>query len=134
MASNWLEVTTGEVQARIGAGDRLEERREAMAEHAWELIEELVAPTLQATAQAMGGREYRQAGDGEWTVARCGIYAPGSVEQDPTVAFHEVEFEAYQPLVVLRRKARGAGATVESRTLRVDKLDSAALESFLSGG
>lgn len=132
MSRNWLEVTTGEVQSRMAVNDQLAERREAMSERAWQLIEQQLAPVLQNAAQTLGDREYREAGDSEWTVARCGIYGRGSVEQDPTVAFHEAEFDAYQPLVVLRRKAHGAGASVESLTLRVDKLDSAALESFLA--
>ncbi|MDA3920006.1 MAG: hypothetical protein PF501_04895 [Salinisphaera sp.] len=131
MARNWLEVTTGEVQARMGANERLAERREHMSARAWTIIESLVAPAFQKAGEAMGRREYREAGDTEWTVARCGLYAPGSVEQDPTVAFHEAEFDAYQPLVVLRRKAAGAGARVETQTVRIEKLDAAVLESFL---
>lgn len=131
MASNWLEVTTGEVKSRMGAAEQLDERREAMSERAWQVIESLVAPTFQKAAEHMGRREYREAGDTEWTVARCGLYAPGSVEQDPTVAFHEAEFDAYQPLVVLRHKADGAGARVETQTLRIARLDASVLESFL---
>jgi len=133
VARKWLEVTTGEVQARMGANDKLAERRVAMTDRAIQAIESLVAPALQKAAESMGDREYREAGDSEWTVARCGIYAPGSVEQDPTVAFHEAEFDAYQPLVVLRRKAHGAGSAVEARTLRIEKLDESVLASFLTG-
>ena len=41
---------------------------------------------------------------------RCGVHTPGDVERDPTVAFRIAEFDAYQPLVILRRKAEGAAA------------------------
>ncbi|MGB7758119.1 MAG: hypothetical protein WBL23_18860 [Salinisphaera sp.] len=133
MARSWLEVTTGEVQSRIGASERLAERREAIADQAWSAIEGWVAQAFQAAGERIGRREFRVAGDSEYAVARCGIYAPGAVEHDPRVAFHEAEFDAYQPLVVLRRKADGAGAPVESRTLRVSALDETALNDFLNG-
>ncbi|WP_145961356.1 hypothetical protein [Salinisphaera sp. LB1] len=133
MARSWLEVTTGEVQSRMGDNERLAERREAMAEQAWSAIDDWVAAAFQAAGERIGRREFRVAGDSEYAVARCGIYAPGAVEHDPRVAFHEAEFDAYQPLVVLRRKADGAGAPVESRTLRVSALDEATLNEFLSG-
>lgn len=132
MARSWLEVTTGEVQSRIGANERLAERREAMADQAWSAIDDWVAQAFQKAGARIGRREFRVAGDSEYAVARCGIYAPGAVEHDPRVAFHEAEFDAYQPLVVLRRKAEGAGAPVESRTLRVSALDEATLSGFLA--
>ncbi|KEZ76996.1 hypothetical protein [Salinisphaera hydrothermalis] len=133
MARSWLEVTTGEVQSRLETNDRLSERREAMAEQAWSMIDGWVAEVFQSAAERIGRREFRVAGDSEYAVARCGIYAPGAVEHDPRVAFHEAEFDGYQPLVVLRRKAEGAGAPVQTRTLRVSALDEAALTEFLNG-
>lgn len=132
MARNWLEVTTGEVESRMNADQRLAERREAMAEHAWSMIEAWVADAFQQAAERIGNREYRAGGDSEYAVARCGIYAPGAVEHDPRVAFHEAEFDAYLPLVVLRHKADGAGAPVQSRTLRLAALDEATLGAFLA--
>ncbi|WP_123658064.1 hypothetical protein [Salinisphaera japonica] len=132
MARNWLEVTTTEVHAKLGASERLAERRDVMADRAWALIEQTVAPTFQAAAERIGEREFRMAGDTEWGVASCGIYGIGAVEQDPRVAFHEAEFDAYQPLVILRRKAEGAGAPVESRTVHVDNLDGETLDAFLA--
>ncbi|MES1956162.1 hypothetical protein [Salinisphaera hydrothermalis] len=133
MARSWLEVTTGEVQSRLETNDRLSERRAAMAEQAWSMIDGWVAEVFQSAAERIGRREFRVAGDSEYAVARCGIYAPGAVEHDPRVAFHEAEFDGYQPLVVLRRKAEGAGAPVQTRTLRVSALDEAALTEFLNG-
>ncbi|HET7313620.1 hypothetical protein [Salinisphaera sp.] len=130
MARNWLEVTTSEVQSRLGANERLAARREIMADRAWSVIDAWVARAFQDAAERIG-REYRVGGDNEYAVVRCGIYAPGAVEHDPRVAFHEAEFDAYQPLVVLRRKADGAGAPVETRTLRVSALDQATLSKFL---
>ena len=132
MARNWLEVTTTEVHAKLGASERLAERRDVMADRAWALIEQTVAPAFQAAAERIGEREFRMAGDTEWGVASCGIYGIGAVEQDPRVAFHEAEFDAYQPLVILRRKAEGAGAPVESRTVHVDNLDGETLDAFLA--
>mgnify|MGYP004174292207 FL=1 len=132
MARNWLEVTTTEVHAKLGASERLAERRDVMADRAWALIEQTVAPAFQAAAERIGEREFRMAGDTEWGVASCGIYGIGAVEQDPRVAFHEAEFDAYQPLVILRRKADGAGAPVESRTVHVDNLDAETLDAFLA--
>lgn len=133
MARSWLEVTTGEVQSRLDTNDRLSERREAMAEQAWSMIDGWVAEVFQSAAERIGRREFRVAGDNDYAVASCGIYAPGAVEHDPRVAFHEAEFDAYQPLVVLRRKADGAGAPVQTRTLRVSALDEATLTEFLNG-
>ncbi|RJS92701.1 hypothetical protein [Salinisphaera sp. Q1T1-3] len=132
MARSWLEVTTDEVQSRQGANDRLAERREAMSDRAWALIEASLAPAFQAAAARLGAREYRVAGDSELAVAKCGIYAPGAVEHDPRVAFHEAEFDAYQPLVILRRKADGAGQPVHATTLHIERLDAEAIETFLS--
>ena len=132
MARNWLEGTTTEVHAKLGASERLAERRDVMADRAWALIEQTVAPAFQAAAERIGEREFRMAGDTEWGVASCGIYGIGAVEQDPRVAFHEAEFDAYQPLVILRRKAEGAGAPVESRTVHVDNLDGETLDAFLA--
>lgn len=133
MARSWLEVTTDEVQSRLGMRQRLAERREQMAEAAWAAIEEWVGPAFQEAGERIGNREYRIAGDSDLAVASCGIYAPGAVEHDPRVAFHEAEFDAYQPMVVLRRKADGAGAEVESRTMRIASLDRATLDEFLNG-
>ncbi|WP_348760234.1 hypothetical protein [uncultured Salinisphaera sp.] len=132
MARSWLEVTTTEVHAKLGANERLAERRDAMADRAWALIEQTIAPAFQAAAERIGEREFRMAGDTEWAVARCGIYGIGDVESDPRVAFHEAEFDAYQPLIILRRKADGAGAPVESRTVHIDNLDEDTLGEFLS--
>ncbi|ROO28631.1 hypothetical protein SAJA_07705 [Salinisphaera japonica YTM-1] len=120
------------MHAKLGASERLAERRDVMADRAWALIEQTVAPTFQAAAERIGEREFRMAGDTEWGVASCGIYGIGAVEQDPRVAFHEAEFDAYQPLVILRRKAEGAGAPVESRTVHVDNLDGETLDAFLA--
>lgn len=132
MARSWLEVTTDEVQSRMGANERLAERREEIADRAWRLMEQAFVPAFQAAAERLGDREFRMAGDSEWAVARCGIYGPGSVEHDPRVAFHEAEFDAYQPLVVLRRKPDGAGARVESRTLHIDRVEPDMIEAFLA--
>lgn len=131
MGRSWLEVTTGEVHSRLDANQRLAERRAAMAEQAWAAIEGWLGQAFQQAAERIGRREYRVAGDSDYAVARCGIYAPGAVEHDPRVAFHEAEFDAYQPLVILRRKADGAGAPVQTRTLRVAALDEAVLAEFL---
>lgn len=132
MARSWLEVTTDEVHSRLGANARLAERREALSERVWALLENTVMPVFQAAAERLGNREFRMAGDSEWALARCGIYAPGDVEQDPRVAFHEAEFDAYQPLVILRRKADGAGAPVQAKTLHLDRLDDTVLAEFLA--
>lgn len=131
MARSWLEVTTDEVQSRLDAAGQLAERRAQMSARAWEAIDGWVGEAFQAAAARFGDREYRVAGDSEGTAARCGIYAPGSVEHDPRVAFHEAEFDAYRPLVALRRKAAGAGAPVEARTLRLSQLDADLLNDFL---
>ena len=47
------------------------------------------------------------------------------------MAFFVAEFDAYQPLVVLRRKASGAGALPHSRTVGLDALDADTVEAFL---
>lgn len=133
VARSWLEVTTDEVQSKASAKQRLVERRAALAEQARAKVASTVAPILQQAAGRMGGREYREDHETEWSVVRCGLYAPGEVERDPTVAFHEVEFDAYQPLVILRRKAAGAGALPQACTLRLADLDAEALEAFLAG-
>ena len=133
MARSWLEVTTDEVQSKQGAAERLAERRRGIAERAQQCVAELVAPALRkAGTDEYADREYREDHDTEWSVVRCGLYAPGEAERDPTVAFHSVEFDAYQPLVILRRKADGAGRRAESHTLRLEKLDADALADFLA--
>ena len=130
MARSWLEVTTGEVQSKLGANERLAKRREQIAERAQRVLEEVVRPAFERASKGCGWL-YREDHDTEWSLARCGIYGPGNAERDPNVAFYVVEFDAYQPLVVLRRKAPGAAALPVSRTVGLDALDSDTIEAFL---
>ncbi|MES1926890.1 hypothetical protein [Salinisphaera sp. T31B1] len=131
MARSWLEVTTDEVQSKLGSNQRLAERRDSMAARAQAVVEQVAAPVFEAAAEARGW-VYREVHNTEWSVVCCGIHAPGEVERDPTVAFCMAEFDAYQPLVVLRRKADGAAAEPVSRIVMLGDLDEAALKTFLA--
>ena len=130
MARSWLEVTTDEVQSKQGARERLAERRGTIAERARAVLTECVEPAFRAAADR-GDWTYREDVETEWSVARCGIYGPGDATRGPRVAFFVAEFDAYQPLVVLRRKASGAGALPHSRTVGLDALDADTVEAFL---
>lgn len=131
MARSWLEVTTDEVQSKLGVNERLAVRREQMAEQAQIVVDETAAPLFKAAAQTRGW-EYREQHDTEWSVVRCGIHGPGELDRDPSVAFFIAEFDAYQPLVVLRRKREGAAAQPSSRTVALKDLDKSTLEAFLA--
>ena len=130
MALSWLEVTTDEVQSKLGANARLAERRDTIAERARGVVNDVVAPAFRAAA-AQGGWEYVEMHDTEWSVVRCGVHSPGAFERDPTLAFRIAEFDAYQPLVVLRAKAEGAAAQPTSRIVRLDDIDADTIERFL---
>lgn len=130
MARSWLEVTTGEVQSKLGANERLAKRREQIAERAQRVLEEVVRPAFERASKGCDW-QYREDHDTEWSLVRCGLYGPGNAERDPNVAFYVAEFDAYQPLVVLRRKAPGAAALPVSRTVGLDALDSDTIEAFL---
>ncbi|GAB3682577.1 hypothetical protein [Salinisphaera aquimarina] len=130
MARSWLEVTTDEVQSKLGANKRLADRREAIAERARAAVRDVAAPVFEQAA-AQGDWQYREEHDTEWSVVRCGIHGPGELDRDPTVAFYMAEFDAYQPLVVLRHKARGAAEQPSSRIVSLDELNQALLEAFI---
>lgn len=132
MARSWLEVTTDEVQSKLGSNERLAMRREQMAEQAQRVVDEIAAPVFKAAAEK-NGWEYREQHDTEWSVVRCGIHGPGELERDPSIAFFLAEFDAYQPLVVLRHKREGAAAQAHSRTVALKNLDKTTLEAFLAG-
>ena len=133
MARSWLEVTTDEVQAKLGVNERLAVRRAQMAEQAQIVVDETAGPLFKAAAQTRGW-EYREQHDTEWSVVRCGIHGPGELDRDPSVAFFIAEFDAYQPLVVLRHKGEGAAAQPSSRTVALKDLDKSTLEAFLADG
>ena len=131
MALSWLEVTTDEVQSKLGANERLAERRATIEKQARETVKSLVEPAFREAAEA-DGWEYFEQSHTEWSVVRCGIHSPGEVERDPSVAFRVAEFDAYQPLVILRRKAEGAAAQPSAEIVKLDKLDAATLDRFLT--
>tara|TARA_Y100001968_G_scaffold314461_1_gene339845 strand:- start:817 stop:1218 length:402 start_codon:yes stop_codon:yes gene_type:complete len=131
VALSWLEVTTDEVQSKLGANERLAERRATIEKQVRETLESLVAPAFRKAAEADGWEYFEQAHT-EWSVVRCGIHGPGDVERDPTVAFRIAEFDAYQPLVILRRKPEGAAAQASSEIVKLDKLDAETLQRFLA--
>lgn len=132
MARSWLEVTTDEVRSKMGANERLAERREAMGTRARGVVDETVAPVFKAAAEQREGWHYLEDHDTEWAIVRCGIHSPGDVERDPTVAFFIAEFDAYQPLVILRAKAEGAAAQPRAEIVRLDDLDGDTVERFLA--
>lgn len=131
MARSWLEVTTDEVQSKLGSNERLAARREQIGEHARRVVKDIAAPVFKAAAETRGWA-YREQHDTEWSVVRCGVHGPGELDRDPSVAFFLAEFDAYQPLVVLRHKPEGAAAQPHSRTVALKDLDTATLESFLA--
>ncbi len=127
----WLEVTTDEVQSRRGVEQRLAQRREQIKARAEEIAAEIVVPAFRKAAETDDWR-YEEAHETEWAVVRCGIYGPEEAPRDPAAAFISAEFDAYQPMVVLQRKAAGAGAAPHSQSLVLDDLDSAAVEAFIA--
>jgi hypothetical protein len=94
-------------------------------------VKSLVEPAFREAAEA-DGWEYFEQSHTEWSVVRCGIHSPGEVGRDPSVAFRIAEFDAYQPLVILRRKAEGAAAQPSAEIVKLDKLDAATLDRFLT--
>jgi hypothetical protein len=133
VARSWLEVTTDEVQSKLGANQRLAERRETIAERARGIVSDVVAPAFRAAAE-QGDWQYVEEHDTEWAVVRCGVHSPGDFERDPALAFRIAEFDAYQPLVVLRTKAGGAAARPSSRIVRLDDIDADTVKRFIDEG
>ncbi|MES1927805.1 hypothetical protein SADO_01075 [Salinisphaera dokdonensis CL-ES53] len=133
MARSWLEVTTDEVQSKLGANARLAERRESIAERARGVVNDVVAPAFRAAAE-QGDWQYVEDHETEWSVVRCGVHTPGDFDGDPTLGFRLAEFDAYQPLVVLRAKAHGAAAQPTSRIVRVEDIDADTIKRFLDEG
>ena len=117
--SGWESDRTG---STLGSGSDDERARG--------VVNDVVAPAFRAAA-AQGGWEYVEMHDTEWSVVRCGVHSPGAFERDPTLAFRIAEFDAYQPLVVLRAKAEGAAAQPTSRIVRLDDIDADTIERFL---
>lgn len=127
----WLEVTTDEVQSRLGVEQRLARRREQIKARAEEAAQQIVVPAFKQAAEAREWR-YEEAHETEWAVLRCEIRGPGDAPRDPTAAFVSAEFDAYQPMVILRRKAAGAGQMPHAQTVMLSDLDAAAVEAFVA--
>ncbi len=127
----WLEVTTDEVQSRRGVEQRLAQRREQIKVRAEQIAAEIVVPAFEKAAET-GDWRYEEASETEWAVVCCGIHGPQDAPRDPTAAFIVAEFDAYQPMVILRRKAAGAGAAPHSQSVALDDLDRATVEAFIA--
>lgn len=126
MARTWLQVMTGEIQAKREARERLEERRASNRDAVQACLTEVVQPGLQAAAEARGWY-FEESGGGVGEATRCRIIADGTKP-----AYAEVSFDAMNPLAVLRKYPGGAGTRAESRVIRCDRLDRAELDAWLA--
>lgn len=126
MARTWLQVTTGEIQAKREARERLAERRADNAAAVEDCLERAVRPALKAAAEARGWTFEETGGRGE--VSRCRIVDTGTKP-----AYAEVSIDAANPVAILRRHPGGADGQVVTGAVRCDALDRERLAAWLDG-
>lgn len=117
MARSWLQVTTGEVQSKADAAERLRERRESVAEQADRHLRNILRPTLQATAESAAGT-YREEDGGDALHRLVVIEWPGGARL-------EVALDAFRPLLIV------SAPDGERRVLNLRELEQTWLEGWL---